>query len=217
MTTQCTYCGEGVPPHSMFCGSCGQLVASRPVAVPPPLGGGPDSAGTAPPATRAAAPPPAVPLPPVIGGRPVPPAPPPPPPPPPPMAPTIVPNAAAPRSVASSVPVTPAPAAALSVRLPDGPLVAVTSPVVLGRKPTSDIAPLGFTPVTVADPARSMSRSHITLEPENGHLLLSDLGSANGTTLERGGVRSRITPTSGRVPVYDGDRIWLGRVAIDIV
>lgn len=209
MTTQCTYCGEGVPPHSMFCGSCGQLVASRPVAVPPPLGGGPDSAATAPPVTRAVAPPPAVPLPPAIGGHGAAA-------PPPPVPPAFTP-AVAPAPEAAPGRIVPAPTAPLSVRLPDGALVPVTGPLVLGRKPTPDIAPQGFTAVTVEDPRRSMSRAHITLEPDDGHLLLSDLGGANGTTVEHDGTRSRVNPTSGRVAVSVGDRIWLGLVAIDIV
>lgn len=210
MSTQCAYCGEGVPPHSMFCASCGQLVVSRPTAVPPPLGGGLDSTGTTPPAVRTVAPPAAVPLPPVIGGPLVPPAPPAPP------APSAPVSSPAPASASPAAPQS-ASVPPLSVRLPDGSTVAITSGLVLGRKPTPDIAPDGYAPVVVRDPERSTSRAHITLEPANGHALLSDLGAANGTALDHAGTRSRVTEKSGRIPVYAGDRIWMGRVAIDIV
>ncbi|WP_167051969.1 FHA domain-containing protein [Salinibacterium sp. ZJ77] len=171
---------------------------SRPTAVPPPLGGGIESTGTTPPAARTVAPPAAVPLPPVIGGPLVPPAPP------------------APAAPAAAPAAERAPARPLSLKLPDGSIVSVTAPLVLGRNPTADISPAGFSPIRVHDPNRSVSRAHVTLEPAKGELLLTDLGAANGTTLDHAGSRSRVTEASGRVPVRAGDRIWLGRVAIDV-
>ena len=207
MSTQCAYCGAGVPPHSMFCASCGQLVVSRAAAaVPPPLGGV-ESTGTTPPAARTAAPPAPVPLPPVIGGPITPPAPPPPPAPAPP----------APVTSPAAAPVAAPAARTLTLRLPDGSTVAIVGRLVLGRKPTPETAPPGHTPVVVFDPERSISRAHATLDATTGRVMLSDLGAANGTALDHAGTRSRVAAASGAVEVFAGDRIWLGRVAIDVV
>lgn len=99
----------------------------------------------------------------------------------------------------------------------DGTTIPVVGKIVLGRNPTPDIAPIGHAPVLVFDAERSISRAHATLDATGSEVLLSDLGAANGTALDHGGKRVRLTPKTGQLAVHAGDRIWLGRVAIDVV
>jgi pSer/pThr/pTyr-binding forkhead associated (FHA) protein len=63
--------------------------------------------------------------------------------------------------------------------------------------------------VQVDDPSRSVSRAHVRIESAGASLAVVDLGSANGTEVERG---DRTTPlvTGRAVPLAVGDRVWMG-------
>ena len=206
----------------MFCANCGQLVAS----VPPPFGAAPAGA----PAASPAAPPTAAPASGKkkrrIGRVPLPGA----------FAP-VQPSAsdapagaagspaAAPPPVAPSAPAptagpaTPSPApqpdpaapgpSSVHVKLSTGTTLAIAAPAIVGRNPGVAATDARIAGVRVDDPSRSVSRAHIRLEPAGPTLAVVDLGSANGTEVERG---DRTTPLVANrpFPLAVGDRVWMG-------
>ena len=68
--------------------------------------------------------------------------------------------------------------------------------------------------VVLSDDA-TVSRQHARIRMRNGDLMLTDLGTRNGTFLERGGDRQRVT----ELALHDGDLIIVGatrmRVELD--
>ena len=206
MSTQCRFCGEAVRPDSMFCPSCGQLIGASAAAPVPPFQGGsrPRATQEAPVADTASEPLAPVPLPPSLGGpREQPPVA---------SAPErIVPDQApepdAPASASAEEQA--GPVLAASVRLPDGVLTPVDRLLVLGRSPERGATERGGTAVRLDDPERAMSRVHLLIGPEPAGVAATDPGSANGTLLERDGVRYALvagTPTL----LVRGDRLLLG-------
>lgn len=222
MSTQCRFCGEAVRPDSMFCPSCGQLIGASASTPVPAFGAG--ASATAPTDAEAAAP--AAPIPPVPLPAPLPgkkssqaPA-----------AQTV---AAGQRPAAASdpapesdgaAPAAPAEAAAdadaqspavepyvpaAAMRLPDGSVVPVDQTLVLGRSPERGAPDHGGAPVRLADPERAMSRVHLLIAPDPAGAVATDQGSANGTLLERDGVRYALVAGTPTVLVR-GDRLLLG-------
>lgn len=196
MSTQCRFCGAAVRPNTMFCPSCGQLVvaATPPAeasALPPPFrttGGGPRATPrTAEPAAPAA-----------------------------PIAPVPLPESASAASARTVAPPAPVPPAALVLRLPGGVEHAIDRELVLGRNPAGRSPRPDGVPVEVPDPTRSVSRTHLVVRPgAPGEALAEDLGSGNGTLLERMGARRPLRPHEA-VAVRAGDRLVLGDVVIDV-
>lgn len=232
MSARCQFCDEELRPNSMFCANCGQLVAS----VPPPFGA-PATAPAAPPAPAqplADAPEKKkrrigrVPLPGAFGAKapenrdavatdgpaasssPTPPAPTgsapaaqPTPSPAPGPAPTPPSAPAAPQPTPSNAPTT------LHVKLSTGRTLAIGAPAIVGRNPGVAATDARVAAVQVDDPSRSVSRAHVRIEQSAQGLAVVDLGSANGTEVERS---DRTTPlvTGRAVPLAVGDRVWMG-------
>lgn len=203
MSAQCAYCGATLKPHSMFCGACGQLsgVAQdrKPTqAFPPPFGEGtsPVTPVTARPTT--AAQPPAsfapVPLPPEVnaGGA-----------------------TEAPRPAAA-----PAQLMAMMLHLPSGHAVPLGGRLVIGRLPEASAAPATAAGVltsllTVPDKTRSVSRSHLLIESSATGVTVTDLGSANGSAVERAGEKY-VVQAGSPFKVRAGDKLWLGSLPLEL-
>ena len=212
MSTQCRVCGEAVRPDSMFCPSCGQLIgacASTPV---PAFGTGSSTSGPKVAEEAAPAAPIApVPLPAPLPGKASPAQPVPPRDEPSPAA-HVSEDAASAASADDAGAQSPAvesyvPAAAM--RLPDGTVVKVDQTLVLGRSPERGAPDHGGVPVRLADPERAMSRVHLLIAPDPAGAVATDQGSANGTLLERDGVRYALVAGTPTVLVR-GDRLVLG-------
>src|SRR4051794_7912435 len=62
----------------------------------------------------------------------------------------------------------------------------------------------------VADPSPTLSRRHAEIYLENGHAMLRDLGSANGTWVDG----QQLGPTP--VQLKPGQQVWLGHVALGV-
>jgi hypothetical protein len=70
------------------------------------------------------------------------------------------------------------------LRLSTGEVVPLDRTVVLGRNPrTEDTGPSGPLIVTVPSPNKDISRSHVEVRLEDWNVLVTDLGSTNGTTV----------------------------------
>lgn len=102
-----------------------------------------------------------------------------------------------------------APEPSPSVVLPGGDLVSLDTPVILGRRPAADDGEARA--VAVADPEQTMSRSHARVETdEAGAVWVTDLGSRNGSRVERAdGTKERL-PAHTPVALQPGDSFWLG-------
>ncbi len=141
-------------------------------------------------------PPPPVPLPPPeTGGETILPLPEPPPP----MAPM------SPRHGPASPPVNPPDTSpeSVNVRFDDGQSVEVVAGLYVGRHPSKAGLPDGYDAVTIR--GEQVSRRHWQLVVSEGRAVVSDLGSAAGTRVERsGGLKIDIT---GGTEVSPGDRI----------
>ena len=114
-----------------------------------------------------------------------------------------------------------APATAQSSILPPAPeprdvwLVAdtgdrerVDAVLVVGRAPTAEQS--GQRAVTVADPDRSLSRSHFRVGPDPDGAWVQDAFSSNGTTVRPPGGRPRALEPGVRTPVAAGSSVTAG-------
>lgn len=96
--------------------------------------------------------------------------------------------------------------------LPPGAMLRVTSGPAAGRAVALDGRPLTIgraadADVVVGDPL--VSRHHARLAPRSGRLVLSDLGSTNGTIVNSQAIREAV--------VGPGDRIQIGSTRLEIV
>ena len=84
-----------------------------------------------------------------------------------------------------------------AVVLPDGTRVVVgDEPITVGRAPDCDLV--------LADP--TVSKRHLELRRQGPNVVLTDLGSTNGTRVNGAGIRER--------PLVDGDEIRLGATVL---
>ena len=191
----------------MFCLSCGQLVAGAYPPVPQafqqqPAAAAPVAQSGEP--SRPATPGAPIPLPAPLG-----------------VAPSDaaavhasqVPASAPPAAQPAGTPAQPLRAVSLSFSTGDRAVVSGTA--VIGRVPQAAAQNSGAQAVEVTDASRSVSRVHLTLTVSAGTVTVSDAGSGNGSSVERGGVRTPLV--EGRaVTVQPGDRLWLGDVSAEI-
>lgn len=218
---ECAYCGAQARPNSMYCMTCGQIVvAPRAASARTSL----QSAllADAHPAAQAAATPPRTPaqpaasragmeqyLLPAVPELPAQPAPAQ-------HASGPVPGAAAPLIAPPPRPkLTNADARLFELELPGGERVKIDGTAVLGRSPEATARNSGAQAVSVPDDSKSVSRAHAIIEMHGQAASVSDVGSANGSSVERDG--SVLTLRSGRqISLRHGDRIWLGTVPVDV-
>ncbi|MGO1393065.1 RDD family protein [Agrococcus casei] len=101
-------------------------------------------------------------------------------------------------------------AAGAVIVLDDGTRHSVSAPVLLGRNPDSDGADSdGAGLLRVADTTRSVSKTHLRLDPADGGLRIADMHSKNGLRLLRRGQWSR-TPAGQSEFVPIGDEVRFG-------
>lgn len=97
-----------------------------------------------------------------------------------------------------------------------GQVARIVRGAVIGRKPEATARNAGLEAVEVTDDAKSLSRAHVIVEVTDRSARITDLGSSNGTELERGSEREALT-VEQRYRLRDGDRIWLGQVSADVM
>jgi FHA domain len=102
------------------------------------------------------------------------------------------------------------------LRAPGGLEVLLLRPVVLGRDPATDAARPAAAAVAIADPARSVSKTHALVEVVDDRVVVTDLHSTNGTrVLTPEGEAHELDP--GRsADVAGGSTLLLGEVAVRV-
>lgn len=101
-----------------------------------------------------------------------------------------------------------------AVRLPDGTLLDLdVSPVLLGRNP---VAQDGVRSVPVADPGRSVSKTHLLLAVDAAGAWVTDRGSTNGTLVTLPNGERVLCLPHQRVRLVPGSVVSLGDVAVTV-
>lgn len=123
------------------------------------------------------------------------------------------PPAPAPAPAQADAPAEPAAASAsasVELTLDSGETVSVVGGgVVLGRAPATGPGDVDVSPLPVADPTRSISKTHWALLRQEGRVVAVERGSTNGSVLVRGTREQALEP--GRpVELRDGDTIRFG-------
>jgi pSer/pThr/pTyr-binding forkhead associated (FHA) protein len=99
--------------------------------------------------------------------------------------------------------------------LPGGEEIALDRAVIIGRDPSHpDEAPDAH-PVTVADPQKTVSKTHVLLTPDPAGVRVRDLHSTNGTTLVLPGGRAPVPAEGGLLVSLPAD-LELGRYTVRI-
>ena len=100
------------------------------------------------------------------------------------------------------------------LRASGGLEVLLLRPVVLGRDPSPDATRPDAAPIPLADPARSVSKTHALVEVVDDRVVVTDLHSTNGTrVLSPDGEAGELDP--GRpVEVPGGATLLLGEYAV---
>jgi hypothetical protein len=98
---------------------------------------------------------------------------------------------------------------------PDGtPIVLTGDTVVLGRRPVASVSDSQTQLVEIADPTRSLSKTHARLELRDGVWFITDLNSTNGIYLvDEGGSETEIAPES---PAEAGSEFLLGQLRMTL-
>ncbi|MCB7136834.1 FHA domain-containing protein [Cellulosimicrobium marinum] len=102
----------------------------------------------------------------------------------------------------------PAPVVTVVLELESGERRVVDGPALVGRNPQAPDA--GWILVPVADPTRSVSKTHAELGVDPGGLWLTDRGSTNGTVVSAPGAPPRVAEPGARVRVPVGATIHVG-------
>ena len=127
-----------------------------------------------------------------------------------PVAPQPAPATSAPASLPAFAQATP-----LAIIVDDGQRIEVNAPIVLGRAPEQ--TPSDARAVAIADSTRSLSRTHLRVEPADGDAMwVDDTFSANGTRLQAPDGTTQPLPRGERVKVSLGTVLLLGERKLSV-
>lgn len=104
---------------------------------------------------------------------------------------------------------------AWALELPDGTRTSLDGPLLLGRNPAgiADRPDAGLLPV--ADPGKTVSKTHALLEPTPDGVRVRELHSTNGVAIDTNAGRQVLTP-GGEALAPSGATVMLGSFAIRI-
>jgi hypothetical protein len=97
--------------------------------------------------------------------------------------------------------------------LPGGAEVPIDAPVLLGRDPEAPDGVTGAHPIPVRDPEKTVSKTHVILQPDPAGVRVRDLFSTNGTTIVLAAGRIPV-PAEGDVLVAQPADLELGRYVV---
>jgi hypothetical protein len=93
--------------------------------------------------------------------------------------------------------------------------VVIAGRTLLGRAPEASVSPHAAV-VAIADPQRTVSKTHAIAEPIDDALVVTDLRSTNGVRVERVGAQPVDLPRGGTAHVRAGDTLVLGEFRITV-
>lgn len=102
------------------------------------------------------------------------------------------------------------------LRAPGGLEVLILRPVVLGRDPSVDAARPDAAAVALADPARSVSKTHALVEVVDDRVVVTDLHSTNGTRVLTPDGEARELHPGRAAGVAGGSTLLLGEYAVRV-
>jgi hypothetical protein len=104
----------------------------------------------------------------------------------------------------------PSPGGKVVVQIDDGSTRVVACPTLIGREPQAGSSDDGFDVLVLADPERSVSRTHVAVGRDNGGLWIQDRSSTNGVLVtEPDGNELKVV--AGRTArISSGSRLELG-------
>lgn len=102
--------------------------------------------------------------------------------------------------------------AVLHVQFSTGQGADIHQPLLVGRGPAAEP---GTTALALSDASRTVSKTHLRLDPSPSGATVTDLGSANGVLITRAGIERDLAPG---VPfeLRDGDALELGDVTATV-
>ena len=106
--------------------------------------------------------------------------------------------------------------AAYVLRFSTGERSRVDGAGLLGRRPTPEPGERFDHVVTVTDPGRSVSKTHLEFGVEDGRLWIADRYSGNGTVIVDPGRRPVVCEPGRRYRVDRGGRVEIGEVAFEV-
>jgi len=101
-----------------------------------------------------------------------------------------------------------------SLAFADGQTAAVGATIVVGRDPAAPASHPSARAVPVADPLKSVSKTHALIEQRDGLLWVTDLHSTNGTKVTNAIGEATSCPPGIAMPVGDGWTVSAGEFAI---
>ncbi|MCG7288291.1 FHA domain-containing protein [Cellulomonas sp. ACRRI] len=107
----------------------------------------------------------------------------------------------------------PASGAGWAARLPDGTVVDLDAPLLIGRNPDPQE---GVRVVAVADPGRSVSKTHLMLGADEHGPWVVDRGSTNGTLVTLADGQRIVCLPDRRVRLADGSLVAFGDLALAV-
>ena len=99
--------------------------------------------------------------------------------------------------------------------MPDGARVSLDGPLLLGRNPAGIPDRPDAGPLAVADPHKTVSKTHALLEPTTAGVLVRDLHSTNGVAIATPAGRQNVLQ-GGEAIAPNGATILLGSFAIEV-
>lgn len=100
------------------------------------------------------------------------------------------------------------------LRRPDGIVVALDRPVVIGRNPDAQAALAGSVPLSIEDP--SVSKTHASISAGTGLVVVTDLHSTNGTRVEVDGIQTACDPGVPRTIPIQPFSVWIGGARFEL-
>lgn len=108
------------------------------------------------------------------------------------------------------------PAPTWALELPDGSRRTLAGATFVGRNPTVTDAAPGAGLLPLADPAKSLSKTHALLVPELDYLMVTDLHSTNGIAAVTPDGAVTVFEPGRTSPVASGSTLQLGSFAVTV-
>jgi len=97
-----------------------------------------------------------------------------------------------------------------------GETIELTGRVIVGRNPTIDAAHVGATPIALADPTRTVSKTHALIDVREGRVVITDLHSTNGVAVQAGGGELTVLDPGAPAELEVGATLRLGDLALTL-